>query len=233
MLQSSQARAAGSAEEAEVAHFHEAARQDVLEETLDEVLHREATGLELSGVGWTILEGKQGSFQATAMIDGDQTAVIDGNAVDVGGQVFEGSLSITNWFAMHNPLSSPDFRGDLCVESGFAQGVLEGSAEQFGEGFHGQEEVFAGWQPGISIIAYPAAGDQIVHVGMVEEVAGPGMQYAHHPDLPAHKSWISGQFLGRLGRSTEEQVVNQLLIVAGNLAQFRREGEGQQEVRDG
>ena len=36
-----QARTAGCAKEAEVAHFHKAAWQDVLEEALDEMLHGE------------------------------------------------------------------------------------------------------------------------------------------------------------------------------------------------
>ena len=220
MLQSGQSGADGSAEETEVAHFHEAARQDVLEEALDEMLHGEGTSFELASICGTVLEGELGSLQAAALIDGEQAPVAESNAVDVGSQVFEGSLSITNWLAMHNPLSSPDFWGNWCVECGFAQGALKGSAEQFGEGFHGQEKVSMRRQPNISIIAYPAARDQIVHVGMVEQVAGPGMEYAHHPDLPAHKSWISGQFLGCLGRSTKEQVVDQLLIVAGELAQL-------------
>ncbi len=124
------------------------------------------------------------------------------------------------------------FGRDLCVESRSSQGALEGSAEQFGERFHGQEEVSARGQPGIAIASHAAAGDQIVDVGMVDQVAGPGMQYAQHPDLPAHKPWVPGQLLGGLGRSAEEQVVDQLLVLAGELAQFRGEGEGQQEVRD-
>ena len=50
LLQSGQAGASGGSEEAKVTHFHEAARQDVLEEALDEMLHGEGTGLELAGV---------------------------------------------------------------------------------------------------------------------------------------------------------------------------------------
>ena len=50
LLQNGQAGAQGGSEEAEVAHFHETARQDVLEEALDELLHREGTGHELPGV---------------------------------------------------------------------------------------------------------------------------------------------------------------------------------------
>jgi len=108
---------------------------------------------------------------------------------------------------------------------------LEGSAEQLGEGFHRQEEVFAGGQP-MSIVAHTAAGSQVVNVGMVEQVTAPGVEYAHHPDLAAYPFWISGQFLGCLSRSAKEQVVDQLLVTAGDLAQFSGEGEGQQEVGD-
>ena len=72
-----------------------------------------------------------------------------------------------------------------------------------------------------------------MHVRMVEQVACPGVQHAHHPDLAAHKAWISGQLLGCLGRSAEEQVVDQLLVLAGEQAQFSGKGEGQQEVGDG
>ena len=144
MLQSSQAGAAGSAEETEVAHLHEAARQDVLEEALDEMLHREGASFELASICGAVLEGELGSLQAATLIHGDQAPVAEGNAVDVGGQIFESSLPITNWFAVDNPFSSPDFSRNLCVECGFAQGVLEGSAEQFGERLYWQEKVFAG-----------------------------------------------------------------------------------------
>jgi hypothetical protein len=116
LLQSSQAGAQDSAEEAEVAHFHESAWQNMLEEALDEMFHGEGAGFELSRVGGAVLEGKLGSFQAATVIDGEQTPVADGDAVDVGSQVFEGSLSIADWLAMHDPCSPPYFCGDLGVE---------------------------------------------------------------------------------------------------------------------
>ena len=47
------------------------------------------------------------------MSDGEQTPVADSDAVDVGSQVFEGSLSVADRFAMNNPFSSPDYWGDL------------------------------------------------------------------------------------------------------------------------
>jgi len=144
LLQNSQAGAQGGSEEAEVAHLHEATRQDVLEEALDEVLHGEGASFKLAGICGAILEGELGSLQVAALIHGDQASVAEGNAVDVGSQVFESNLPITNWFAVDNPFSLPDFSRNLCVEGRFAQGVLEGSAEQFGERLYWQEKVFAG-----------------------------------------------------------------------------------------
>ncbi len=231
-MQSSQPGAQGSAEEAEVTHFHESAWQDMLEEALEELLHGEGAGFELAGVGGAVQEGEQGSLHTAAMIDGEQAPVADGDAVDVGSQVFEGSLSIAHPFAVDDPFPSPDFFGGLLVESCFSQGALEGSAEQFGEGFHMQEEVLACGQPANPILVHTAAGSQVVDVGMVDQFAGPGMQHTQHADLPAHKAWIPGQFLGCLCGSTKEQVVEQLLVASGDLAQLRGKREGQKEVGD-
>ena len=50
LLQGDQSEAQGCSEETVVAYFHEATRQDVLEEALDELLHGEATKLELPGI---------------------------------------------------------------------------------------------------------------------------------------------------------------------------------------
>ena len=117
MLQSGQAGAAGSAEGTEVAHFHEVAWQNVLEEALDEMLHREGAGFELAGIGRAVLESNLGGLHAALMLDGDQAPVAKCHAVDVGSQVFERGLSVADWFTMHDPFSPPDFFGDVCVES--------------------------------------------------------------------------------------------------------------------
>jgi len=120
LLQRSQVGTQGGSEEAEIAHFHEAARQDMLEEALDEMLHGEGTGLELVGVRGAVLEGDLGSLQAAAMIDGNQAPVAEGDAVDVGSQVFEGSLAVPHPFAVDDPFAPPDVWGDFCVENRFS-----------------------------------------------------------------------------------------------------------------
>lgn len=52
-------------------------------------------------------------------------------------------------------------------------------------------------------------------VGMISQVAGPGMQNANHANITAQKARIVRQLLRRLGRSAKEQVVEQPLMAAG------------------
>ena len=70
-------------------------------------------------------------------------------------------------------------------------------------------------------------------MGMIGELACPGMQDAHQPNLATHKARIMGELLGGLCGSPKQQIVNELLVLAGKLAEFSGEGEGQQEVWNG
>ena len=85
-------------------------------------------------------------------------------------------------------------------------------------------------EPGPPIRMHATARNEVVQVRMVDQVAGPGMQDAHHPNLSTHKARITGKLLGGLCGSPKQQVVNALLVLAGDLAELGREGEGKQEV---
>ena len=69
-MEISQLRAASWVKEAIVADFHKALGQDMLEETLDEMLHRESVGFELFGFRRAVLKGEQGSLLAATVING-------------------------------------------------------------------------------------------------------------------------------------------------------------------
>ena len=56
------------------------------------------------------------------------------------------------------------------------------------------QEVLAGRQPG-ALGREPPSGDDVMHVGMVAQIAGPGMEHPHHPDPAADEPWIQRQFL--------------------------------------
>jgi hypothetical protein len=60
-----------------------------------------------------------------------------------------------------------------------------------------------------------------VNVGMVGQVASPGMQDTDQAELSADKTRILGQKLGCLCRSMEEQVIDKSLVRAGEWAQGR------------
>ena len=71
-----------------------------------------------------------------------------------------------------------------------------------------------------------------VHVRVVAQVAGPGMQSPHQRDPAADEPWVQSQCLSGLGRGLQEQGIKGLLVAAGQPAEGLREGEGAQEGRD-
>lgn len=69
-----------------------------------------------------------------------------------------------------------------------------------------------------------------MHVRMVGQRTGPGVQHAHQPDLASHETRIACQLLSGLGRRAEQQIIDDLLVLAGDETDLRRKREGQQEV---
>jgi hypothetical protein len=108
LLQGKQARSHGSAKETKIAHFHKASGQHMLEKALHKFLGRERTLFELPGVGGAVLEGDLGRFHAACVFHPHQAAITEGNAVDIGSQIAECSLSVAHGFAMDHPVLLPD-----------------------------------------------------------------------------------------------------------------------------
>ena len=94
-------------------------RQDVLEEAVQEVFDRERAKLELTGIGSAVLESDLGSFHTAAMLNGDQAAVGDSDAMNIGSKVLESGLPIADRFAMDDPILAPDLVRDLVKERCF------------------------------------------------------------------------------------------------------------------
>jgi hypothetical protein len=64
-------------------------------------------------------------------------------------------------------------------------------------------------------------------------VARPGLQHAHHPDLPTKETRIGRQLLQCRRRTPEEQRVEAALVLTSEGTKLSREGEGDQEIGDG
>ncbi len=68
---------------------------------------------------------------------------------------------------------------------------------------------------------------------MVEELAGPGMQYSHHAQTTSNEPWVLSQLQQSSGGSAKEQIVDQLLMAASQRPQLLWQSESHQEVMNG
>lgn len=57
-----------------------------------------------------------------------------------------------------------------------------------------------------------------MHMGVIGQVACPGMKHAYQPDLSAQITRIKCQLLTSLGRSLEKQTIEQALVVSIEIA---------------
>ena len=103
-LQSNQLAADRSAKETVIADLHKSMWENMLKETLKELLNRKRTLFELSSIGSMVLKGDLRAFHGTAVVKRKQTAIADGNPMDIRRQILEGGLAIANRFAMNDPI---------------------------------------------------------------------------------------------------------------------------------
>ena len=127
LLQGFQLAADRSAKEAVIADLDKGLRENMLKETLKELLNRKRALFELTGIRSAILKGDLRAFHGTAVVKSQQTAIADGHTMDIRGQILEGSLTIANRFAVNNPLLRPDLGRDFVKEFGFLETAPEGS----------------------------------------------------------------------------------------------------------
>ena len=118
-LQDNQFAPNGSAKETVIAHLDKGMREDMLEETLKELLHGKRTFFELAGIGNAVLKGNLRIFHGTAVIKRKQAPITDGNAMNIGSQILESGLPIANGLAVNDPFLSPDPGGNLVKEFQF------------------------------------------------------------------------------------------------------------------
>ena len=99
--------------EPKVTNFDEACGEHMLEETLDELFDREGAEFELPGIGSAVLKSNLRLLHAAFVNEVDQTAIADGNPVNIWCKILEGGLPIPNRQTMHDPILKPDLFGDL------------------------------------------------------------------------------------------------------------------------
>ena len=69
------------------------------------------------------------------------------------------------------------------------------------------KEGIAGAEPGLPVSGQAAAGNEVMNVGMVGQIAGPGLQHPQQTDLTAEEARVVGQFLQSRCRSLKQEVI--------------------------
>ena len=107
---------------AEVPDFHEAVRQDMLEEPADTFHDVKVRGAEAGTAHFPVGEGDR------AVREADETAVGDGDLEDIRGQVGEGRVAMWSGLTMDIPRDGPHLGVDVLQQSGLAHVFFEDSS---------------------------------------------------------------------------------------------------------
>jgi len=158
--------------EAEVADFHEAFREHVLEEPA-----KKLDGVERGG-SWSSTARLAVGESDAAVCESHEATVGDGDPEDIGGEVLEGHVAISARLRVDVPREVPDVWVDVRQQSGLAHVFFEDGTVDGRESFHGDQEGGSGGEPGGTVLWEATARDDIVNMGVVRELPAPGMQDA-------------------------------------------------------
>ena len=225
LFQGREARLCAGMQKAKIADFLEALGQHVLQEAADTVQGRERHRLPGSVVR-LIAEGH------LAVLHAHQSPVRQGDAVDVGCQVFQRAAPVPDRLAMHHPFPGPGRRRHLREELGIGglEGIAEFGPEDRAQSGAGDEKGRMRGDPLAGFRVESPGRNEIVDVQVIAHAAVPGMQRPDHADVPAQPLRIARQRLQRFGGTLKEQTGDQGLVGAGDRVQVVRQGAGHQKV---
>ena len=214
---------------AEGADSSKVRRQDVLQKPAQELKGVQFDGGELAGFAFSI------SPQNLALGQHLDFAIGGGGFEDVTGEIAQSVFARAGCLRSHVPWMFPDWRGHLGKPGRMflEQSLLEERAHVSPQGLVMEQKVLSRRHPRASIGTEPAAGDEVMDVGMKDERTGPGVQHAQHAQLRSQSPGIGRQIVQRLRADGEEQVQSDSQMRANEKPQFFRDGKGHQEIRHG
>src|SRR5664280_877059 len=123
------------------------------------------------------------------------------------------------------------------AELSFAAGALQRShelaAKNPAQHFAGKKERVAGVDPVGVIQRESTRWDHAMDMGMMLELLIPGVQHAKETDLGAEMSGIASHFEQGCGAGAEQQVVDDLLVLQGEVCQFPRQSKDNVNIAGG
>jgi hypothetical protein len=234
-------------EEAEVADAHEAARQQVEQEAAQEFIDRQSEQALLVGVG-----GVSPAEGDLSLLQCDQSAVGDGDAVSVGAEIAQRVFrAAEGWLGVDDPLVAEQRPGpcgegswirksgevsmelELVMVKGSLQSVVELATKDATECLDREEESVAGWDPAQVVGSEASRGGDAVDMGMSLEALVPGMEHAEEANLRAQVAGIASELQQGCSTGLEQQVVDHSFVLESEGREFTGQREDQMHVAGG
>ncbi len=111
---------------------------------------------------------------------------------------------------------------ELAGLEGCTQLVQEQPAEESREDADRQEEARPAGDPAGAVERRATTRHDAMDMGMMLQRLAPGVEHADKPDLGAEVLWVGGDPAQRLGRRSEQDGVDRLLVLEGDLGRRRR-----------
>jgi hypothetical protein len=162
----------GGAQEAVVADFLKALRQQMIEKTADELYDFQVDPACLSRLFVAKAESDH------SLLARKQAAVGNGHPEHIATQILQGMDTIPCGLAMNNPVLLLDLGGDLIQQLGFFHFRSELGAKYGRDSLHGQEEFIRSGQPAFPVGTHSTTRDQIVQVRVILKLSSPGVEHS-------------------------------------------------------
>ena len=181
--------------------------------------------------------------------EGDQSVIGDGHAMGVTAQITEHILGSTErWFRVDHPVLSKqwpepcgkgfrlseEFQVSMKVELAILEGafecLVEFAAKDATQHFDGKKEVVAGSDPARAIGGQPTGGYHAMYMRMKFELLTPGMQNTEEADFCTKMLGIAGDFEKCFCTGSEQEIVDDLLVLQDQRGQMTRKREDHMDV---
>src|SRR6266849_7764681 len=119
---------------------------------------------------------------------------------------------------------------ELAVLKGALERLVELAAKDSAEHLDGKKEVVAWFDPARAIGRQPTGWDHAMYMRVKFEFLTPGMQHAEEADLCAKMLGIAGHFEECFCTGSEQEIVDDLLILQDQRSQMTRKREDHMHV---
>jgi hypothetical protein len=211
-----------------VADFVEPLGHHMLQTATDELMGGQGHGLPTRVLRVLVAEAH------LPLSDGEEAVVGQRAPVDLPAQVVQDVLrALHGRLTVDDPPLGPDRLGKGQVGSFLRPQSEKQPAKELREGRDGHQGGRAGGPPLGSVGGDPTGRHQAVHMWMINEGPGPGVEDTEDANEPPDIMGVGGECDERLGRGAEQEVVQVLVMTPAELPQLLGHGEAHMNVGDG